>query len=331
MWCSSPQAPGPFAARTLRAHAGVGTHLHVVAGRDSRRTAVEVKRALTERDGVEPAIIPMGGTNSLGTLGYVNAALEVLDQVRVLGTAASVGTNGTFLCPDRVYVAGGTLGTAIGLAIGFAAAGVDSKVVAVRVTPDEIASIALAEKLATDTVMLLRSLDPSFPALTSRELNFELRNDWFDPGYGVVTPETTDAVALAAACGLALETTYTGKAFAAMLDDVRSRRIDHGDHVLFWDTYSSAAMPPEGPDDAMPPALEAYVAECDRLFGRVLGSRSGPRTARIPDVEFVLCSSCDDCHNLTRGIHSTDDALGASRGPTLIRSKRGAPRVARVY
>ena len=140
--------------------------------------------------------------------------------------------------------------------------------VAVRVTPDEIASAALAEKLATETIALLRSLDPTFPGLTPRDLDFELRHDWFEPGYGVVTPETTDAVALAAACELALETTYTGKAFAAMLDDVRSRRIERGDHVLFWDTFSSAPMPPEGPDDAMPPALEAYVAECDRLFGR---------------------------------------------------------------
>ena len=86
-----PQAPGPFAARTLRAHAGIGTRLHVAEGRDSKRIAVEVKRALLERDGVEPAIIPMGGTNSLGTLGYVNAALELLGQAQAIRPGRSRG------------------------------------------------------------------------------------------------------------------------------------------------------------------------------------------------------------------------------------------------
>ena len=249
----SPQAPGPFAARTLRAHAGLGTRLHLIDGWDGRRAAVEAKRALAARDGIEPAVIPMGGTNALGALGYVNAALEVLEQGAV---------------PDLVYVAGGTLGTAIGLAVGFAAAGVRTKVVAVRVTPGEVASDDFAEKLAAETIALLRSLDASFPSLVPADLAFELRHDWFEPGYGVVTPETTVAVALAAGRHLKLETTYTGKAFAALLDDARTGRIAAGADVLFWDTYSSAPMPAEGDDDALPPVLQEYVAECDRVFGR---------------------------------------------------------------
>jgi D-cysteine desulfhydrase len=253
----SPQAPGPFAARTLRAHAALGTHLHVVGDWDGKREAVRVRRSLTERDGMEPCVIPMGGTNALGALGYVNAALEVLAQ------AAETGGRE----PDVVYVAGGTLGTAIGLAVGFAAAESATRVVAVRVTPDDIASETVARGLAERTIALLSSLDLAFPALGYRDLRFVLRHDWFEPGYGVVTPETTEAVRLAAGNEVALETTYTGKAFAALADDARCGLLARND-VLFWDTYSSAPMPAAGGDDALPPVLREYVAECDRMFGR---------------------------------------------------------------
>lgn len=246
----SPQAPGPFAARTLRAHAGIGTRLIPVEGWDGKRAAVDAKRALEARDGIAPAIIPMGGTSPLGALGYVNAALEVLGQTDA---------------PDVVYVAGGTLGTAIGLAIGFAAAGAHTKVEAIRVTPAEVAFDALAQELADGTIGLLGSLDAGFPDLSFSDLAFELRHDWFEPGYGIVTPETTEAVTLGSAGGVKLETTYTGKAFAAMLADARSGRIG-ARSVLFWDTYNSGPMPPAGDDSLLPEVLRDYVAECDELF-----------------------------------------------------------------
>ncbi len=247
----SPQAPGPFARATLLAHAGLGTVLYPVDGWDGAREAVAAKQRLAERDGIEPLMIPMGGTSALGAIGYVNAALEVLGQ----GPA-----------PDVVYVAAGTLGTAVGLAVGFAAAGAPTRVVAVRVTPDSVASDALAEKVATETLARLGALDPSFPALRPGDLRWELRHDWFEPGYGVVTPETTEAVALAAAAGLKIETTYTGKAFAALLADGRAGRLA-GQRVLFWDTYNSAPLPAPGPVTALPQVLRDYVAECEALFG----------------------------------------------------------------
>lgn len=266
----SPQAPGPFAARTLRAHAGLGTKLHLIDGWDGRRAAVEAKRGLALRDGIEPTIIPMGGTSALGALGYVNAALEVLDQGSAPDSAVPAEPATVSTRTDVVYVAGGTLGTAVGLAVGFAAAGASVKVVAIRVTPGEVASDEFAEKLAAETIALLRLSDAGFPDLTPSDLDFELRHDWFEPGYGVATPGTAAAVALADKEHIKLETTYTGKAFAALLDDAQAGGID-GKRVLFWDTYSSAPMPPEGGDDALPPVLREYVSECDRLFGRAGG------------------------------------------------------------
>jgi D-cysteine desulfhydrase len=244
----SPQAPGPFAARTLLAHAALGTTIHLVDGWDGRREAVWAKQALVERDGVAPYVIPMGGTNALGAVGYVNAGIEVGDGF------------------DAVYIPAGTLGTSIGLAIGLALVGSDARVEAIRVTPAEICNLEIAEQLTAETIALLRSLDAGVPQLALRDLHFSLRDEFFEPGYGVATPATTAAVEMAAAFGLQLETTYTGKALVAMLADATTGSLANR-HVLFWDTYNSAPYPQPGPVEALPAVLRDYVAECDRVFG----------------------------------------------------------------
>lgn len=252
----SPQAPGPYARATLLAHAGIGSHLHPVDGWDGLREAVRVRQELTARDGVEPLVIPMGGSSDRGTVGYVNAAFEIAEQIAESAAAR----------PDLVYCALGTMSTAVGLAIGFAALRWSTEVIGVRVTPDEVANEAFARKLTVDTVALLRGLDPAFPELDFEDLALDLRDDWFEPGYGVPTPETTAAVQSAAGFGYRLETTYTGKALAAMMDDARQGLLEH-ENVVFLDTYNSAPMPAPGSVESLPEVLRAYVDECERLFG----------------------------------------------------------------
>jgi len=261
----SPQEPGPFAAGTLRTHAGLGTVIYPVDGWDGAREAVSAKKLLTERDGIAPYEIPMGGTNALGAIGYVEAAIELVDQLRAANAEIDGADLSDYLRPDFLYVAGGTIGTAIGLAIGLAAIGAHTRVVAVRVTPEQVASVEIAAELAEKTVALLRELDPTFPDLGYGDLTFSMRNDWFEPGYGVVTRETAEAVSIAAAAGFKIETTYTGKAFAALVDDARDGELA-GKQVLFWDTYNSAPALPAGDVADLPDVLREYVAECDRIF-----------------------------------------------------------------
>jgi len=261
----SPQEPGPFAAATLLAHAALGTVMHPVDTWDGHDEVARVASELTARDGVEPYVIPMGGSSPLGVVGYVNAAIEVADQLRELNADIDAADLCDYLRPDVIYVAAGTLGTAIGLAIGLAAIGAHTRVIAVRVTPGGVATGEVAEQLAVDTITLLGSIGPAFPSLTYADLNFELRHDFYEPGYGVPTPETEEAVALAAAHGITLETTYTGKAFAAMVADARAGTLEDS-QVLFWDTYSSVPLPEPDPLEALPQVLQDYIAECRRLF-----------------------------------------------------------------
>lgn len=260
----SPQDPTPYASATLLAHAALGTVLHPTEGWDGRQTAALASREIERQDGMGPYVIPMGGSNAMGVLGYVEAAFELVGQTEGSGGVDSAGS-GEF---DAVYVAAGTLGTAVGLALGFAAAGAATRVEAIQVTPPEVASESVARKLVADTVALLRSHSPSFPKLTYDDLSLTLRGDHLGPGYGILTPEASEAVALAAECGYELETTYTGKALAAMIGDARSGKIGPSDRVLFWNTYSSAPKVAPGPIEALPLVLREYVAECERKFGR---------------------------------------------------------------
>lgn len=241
----TPQVPTPYARATLLAHAGLGTVLHPVQGQDISRETERLRTELRARDGCEPLLIPMGGTSALGILGFVDAALELAEQAR----------------PDAVYVAGGTLGTAVGLAVGFRTAGASIRVVAPRVTPVTIANEAILTQLASDTVALLRRHEPSFPTLARDDLKIELREGFYGPGYAAVTPAATSAVVAARELGITLETTYTGRAFAALLADAEAGKLGDTD-VLFWNTYNSAPMPPPGREGSLPGVLREFVAAC---------------------------------------------------------------------
>lgn len=107
-----------------------------------------------------------------------------------------------------------------------------------HVPPETVANEAVITQLASDTIELLRN---------------------HEPGYAAVTPAATSAVALARELGVKLETTYTGRAFAALLADAAVGTLADAD-VLFWDTYNSAPMPPPGREDSLPPALREFLA-----------------------------------------------------------------------
>jgi D-cysteine desulfhydrase len=85
---------------------------------------------------------------------------------------------------------------------------------------------------------LLRELDASFPSLKPESVALEVRDGFLGDEYAAATPEGREAVALAAAHNIHLETTYTGKALAALVADARAGKLA-GKTVLFWNTYSS--------------------------------------------------------------------------------------------
>jgi D-cysteine desulfhydrase len=243
----TPQARTSYLAGNLASDLAVGAVLHPAPSFEAApRVAVGVRAELRERDGVEPFVIPFGGTCPESDAAYVNAALELAEQVSA----------GVLPEPDLVYVPLGSAGTSVGLAVGCAAAGLTTRVVAVRVVPEQVANEDSLREVVEGGVAVLRALDPTFPVLALEDLNLEVRHDFFGDGYAVPTPECLAAVALAGEVGLHLETTYTGKALAALRADAVAGSL--GDKtVVYWNTFNSRPLPATAED--VPAELEEYV------------------------------------------------------------------------
>jgi len=225
-----PQASADYVRRNLLMSQREGAELHhhrnlaALVG----ATAYQLGRH-TIQTGRAPYVIAAGGSSALGAVGFVNAGFELDRQISA----------GACPPPRRIYVAAGTMGTCVGLAIGLKAAGCKSRIVAVRVTDGRFVNRKRMNRLFQRTVSLLRSRDPKFPPLEPEQDDIELRGEFFGRGYAMFTEEAMEAVACIERLeGLSLECTYTGKALAALVADARAGRIDQGG-ALFWNTYSA--------------------------------------------------------------------------------------------
>jgi D-cysteine desulfhydrase family pyridoxal phosphate-dependent enzyme len=147
-----------------------------------------------------------GGSDPVGTLGYVSAGLELAGQCAAVG-----------LDLGRVVVAASTAGTASGLVLGLAAAGVDAVVDVACVYADATHTAGTIRGLLAGTADLLGVDVPGDDRWTITDATF-------GPGYGVPTPEGRAAIErLATTEGVLLDPVYTAKAMAHLLATVDDR------------------------------------------------------------------------------------------------------------
>lgn len=245
-----PQPAEPVVRANLLRHLGEGTELHYFENKMELKEGLRAAMARSEaRDGAAPYVIPAGGSAPLGMLGYVNAALELTAQCRAMNMPM----------PDRLYTACGTMGTAVGLALGLALAGAPTCVEAVRVTEEEHANRDRGRALFDETARLLLARETDMPMPRFPEDTFTLRHDFFGDGYGIHTRADEEAAGyFEAHAGAALECTYTAKAFRALMADAERGHL-RGETVVFWDTYSAHAPAVEGADfHRLPEVLWSY-------------------------------------------------------------------------
>lgn len=181
-------------------------------------------------------VVPLGGSCWLGATGFVNAGLELAEQV----------ANGEIPCPARIYIANGTMGSVAGLVLGLAAAEMPTEVHAVRVADNRFTNPVILDRLMRKTALLLNRFDPSFDAGLADRVRLQWRDDFFAGGYAVYDETIADAVSFASGqLDLNLETTYTGKAMAALLHDLQQPEYQ-GETYLFWNTHNSSTLPVGG-------------------------------------------------------------------------------------
>lgn len=219
----APQIASSLTAKNVAADAAAGSEMrlfetvaegHAQASREAQASG-------------DIYVIPPGGTTPLGTLGFVNAGLELADDVRA----------GRMPAPRRVYVALGLGGSAAGLGIGCALGGLRTEIVAVRTSNPGTVSVATLRAIHAETIAFARARDPSFPTVTMEAANVRIDGRFVGAGYGAPTPAGAAAIARAQEReGWDLDPVYTGKALAAVLDDAG------GEPRLFWNTMSSRTV-----------------------------------------------------------------------------------------
>jgi D-cysteine desulfhydrase len=182
--------------------------------------------------------VPAGGTSALGILGHVEGALELAAQVAA----------GECPAPARIVVPLGSGGTAAGLTLGLALAGLPAHVVGVRVVSRVIANRARVLRLAARTARLIERVAPGSHVPRPPPGRLHVAERHFGGAYG---RETAEGRAAAQRFGTThaparLEPTYTAKTFAAAL-----ARCD-GEPTLFWLTFDSRWLAEPGPGNLEP-------------------------------------------------------------------------------
>ncbi len=221
-----PQPYTIHVEENLRADVAAGATLHRAPNAILAATSMYAIASRLRLRGKKPYVIGPGGSSPIGALGYVEAGLELAAQV----------DRGELPEPTAVFLSLGSGGTAAGLALGLAAAGIQARIVAVRATEKYMFHRAMLEVLLRRAQSILRAAEPRFPDVASIALrNVVIDEGELGRGYGHATQASARALNVARERGLELDGTYTSKAFAALLRDA-----DQQGSLLFLNTLSSA-------------------------------------------------------------------------------------------
>jgi L-cysteate sulfo-lyase len=177
-------------------------------------------------EGRKPYLIPGGGSNPVGALGYVNAAMELVGQANDLG-----------LRIDQVVHATGSAGTQAGLIAGLA--GIRSGVPLLGI------SVRAAREKQEENVFKLACATSELCGATGavRREDVVANSDYVGTGYGFPTPAAIDAIqTLARLEGILLDPVYTGKGMAGLLDLIRKGVFKKGQNIVFVHTGGSAGL-----------------------------------------------------------------------------------------
>ncbi len=204
----------------------MGASIEYRPGGTDMNAAAEAKGAELRAAGARPYVIPGGGSNRVGALGYVACAQELMAQVDEMG-----------LKIDRIVHATGSAGTQAGLVVGLEGcnAGVPVLGIGVRLPrPQQEANVHRLANEVAEYVGLRGGI--------AREA-VVANCDYVGPGYGQPTEGMREAVTMLARLeGILLDPVYSGKGMAGLIDLIRKGKIGAGERVVFLHTGGSVGL-----------------------------------------------------------------------------------------
>lgn len=201
----------------------LGATVRYVPSRDDRNPEMERAAEEVRAAGGHPYVIPLGASTPLGAAAFALAAVELLSQIDP---------------PDAIVHATSSGGTQAGLLAGCALARAKTRVIGI--SADESAAVLGGEiRRILDGVALLARTEPT--RFGSAAITIDDR--FVGEGYGVPTPQSRDAIGLAARTeALFLDPVYTAKAMAGLIALVRENAFREGETVLFWHTGGQVGL-----------------------------------------------------------------------------------------
>ncbi|HUT53120.1 MAG TPA: pyridoxal-phosphate dependent enzyme [bacterium] len=194
-----------------------------------------------------PFYIPSFGSSATCAFGYFNAMLELKDQIDA----------GLLPPPDYIFVTAGTGGTMAGIELGARALGLPTRVVGVRITDYIACNERLVASIVNRAAKALRQAGADLPVKKCHGRDVTLIHDFFGGEYAKITPEAVEARKTCAELeGLTLDTTYTAKTMAAMIQHLKAHGLKD-QNVLFWHTYNTRDLSPFLSPDSCPEKMPA--------------------------------------------------------------------------
>ncbi len=204
----------------------LGAHVHVVESADAEPFTSALIDDLSQQ-GNQCYVVPTGGSNAIGALGYVRCAKEIVDQARYFGFQ-----------PDRIVHATSSGGTQTGLIAGVLAVGSDCAVIGVNVYDADHSRIERRMARLLDEVLTRVKLNANATE------NVRIVHDFLGEDYGIPTRQTLDAIgALAATEGVLVDPVYSGKALAGLVEMHRRGDLTACSNVVFVHTGGVASLP----------------------------------------------------------------------------------------
>lgn len=205
----------------------LGARVHVVAP-DAAAATLEAVVADHAAAGRSVYVVPVGGSNAVGSLGYVAAFDELERQARSIDVAI-----------DAIVHGSSSGGTQAGLVVGAALADSATRIMGVNVYKKSGGDIAMTvHSLAVETLQLVGG------DMRAASLRMHVIDGYQGEAYGLPTDAMREAVELAGRTeGLLLDPVYSGKAMAALIGHVRRDKFTREQTVVFLHTGGAAALP----------------------------------------------------------------------------------------
>jgi len=211
-----------------------GATIHLIPAGPDPRIAVAPDEEARVREvaddmrahGERPYVIPVGGSSGIGALGYAAGTLEIVEQLETLRVT-----------PSRLYYASGSRGTQAGLELGARLFNPSYRLSGVAVSGGEDEKRVRAARIANEAAALVDA------RVTIRAEELATDQEHIGDGYGIPTPGGMEAIHLLAEHeGILLDPTYTAKAMAAVIADVRARVVAPDETIMFLHTGGVPAI-----------------------------------------------------------------------------------------